>query len=63
VETNILLTIRNKTLMEKKKGGGKPKKQRNVTEQKPKSKIALYWDSRKKTGPGLEIVDMKAVLR
>jgi hypothetical protein len=33
------------------------------TVQKKKSKFALYWESRKERESGLEIVDMRAVLR
>jgi hypothetical protein len=48
------------TKKEKTEGKAEATKQ---TEQKGKSKFNRYWETRKEREPGLEIVDMRAVLK
>jgi hypothetical protein len=60
----IALNYKMKSNMTMKKEKTEGKAEAAIqTEQKKKSKFALYWESRKEREPGLEIVDMRAVLK
>jgi hypothetical protein len=47
----------------KEKTASKKTASKKTLSEVKKSKFALYWESRKEREPGLEIVDMRAVLR